>query len=74
LSPAQPLPSTLPTAYCQACFLALDLILGDLKTWLKSAKQVGRREDQLRGPLEHNTKVFERDPSSVFRPHETVRP
>ncbi|KAK7719672.1 hypothetical protein SLS64_001851 [Diaporthe eres] len=33
----------------------------DFETWLKSAKQVARMENQLRGSFEQNTKVFERD-------------
>lgn len=33
----------------------------DFEMWLKSAKQVARMEYQLRGSLEDNTKVFERD-------------
>lgn len=33
----------------------------DFETWLKSAKQVSMMENQLRGSLEDNTKVFERD-------------
>lgn len=32
----------------------------DFETWLKSAKQAARMENQLRGSLEDNTKVFER--------------
>ena len=32
----------------------------DFETWLKSAKQAARMENQLRGSLEGNTKVFER--------------
>lgn len=33
----------------------------DFETWLKSAKQVARMENQLRGSLENNMRVFERD-------------
>lgn len=40
------------TAYLQACFLALDFILGDFETWLKSATQAVMVDDQLRGSLE----------------------
>lgn len=32
----------------------------DFETWLKSAKQAARMENQLRGSLENNMKVFER--------------
>lgn len=33
----------------------------DFETWLKSAKQAARMENRLRGSLEDNTKVFERE-------------